>query len=328
MSRCRGAALSRTLWSTTEVAVSDAYEYWVGAICETLVQVAGRATGDAPFHGRIDHATPGGIGLATVAAGPQEVVRTDRLIARDQEALLLVNVQTCGQSVVQQDGRSAALSPGMMTFLDTTRPYTLEFSRAFSHLVVGIPQAFMPGRSLAGVTALELDGHGPGPLVAEFLVGLDRQQRDDPAIAAALLPNAVSLLESVLDWVDRGRASETSAVLARERIHRFVRQHIHDSSLDAARVAAGCGLSRRSLFRALSADGESLTQLIRRLRVDRARHLLHARPDMPLAAVAAQSGFGGASQMHRAFHSVVGMTPGDYWLFAVEGSAGRRVVAG
>lgn len=291
----------------------EAFGYWSDIICDTLVHVAARAAGEAPFAGRIEHAALDGIGLSTVVSGAQQVARTKRMIARDQEEFLLVNIQTEGRSLARQDGRSAVLLPGTMTFLDSTRPYTLEFAGTFSQVIVQIPRTLLPSRSLGGVTALELDDRGPGRLVSDFLVGLDRQQRNDPAVAAALLPHALGLMESVLGWATRGSAPQTSvAALTRERIHRFVRQHIQEPELDAATVAAGCGLSRRSLFRALASDGESLTALIRRLRVARAQCLLRDRPDMPLAAVAAQSGFGGAAQFHRAFRSAVGMTPGMY----------------
>ncbi|WP_204358650.1 helix-turn-helix domain-containing protein [Streptosporangium sp. 'caverna'] len=320
--------MSRTFWSTEDVATPDVFAYWSDVICDTLVQVAARSTSEAPFAGRIEHAALDGIGLSTVVSGAQQVVRTDRMIARDQEEFLLVIIQTGGRSLTRQDGRAATLLPGTMTFLDSTRPYTLEFSGIFSQLVVRIPRRLLPGRGLTGATALELDGRGPGRLVSDFLVGLDRQQRDDPAVAAVLLPHAVGLLESVLDWATRGSIAQTSAAaLARERIHRFVRERIQDPALDAATVAAGCGLSRRSLFRALAADEESLTELIRRLRVTRARRLLRDRPDLPLAVVAAQSGFGGAAQLHRAFRSVVGMTPGTYRAAATDGGA-SPVVAG
>lgn len=292
---------------------------WADVVRDTLVACSSRPTqGEEPFAGRLEHAVLDGIGLSTVVSGPQQVARTNRLIAQDRRELLLVNIQTAGQSLARQDGRSATLVPGTMTFLDSTRPFTLEFSGRFSQVVVQIPRVLLPGRSLAGVTALELDDRGPGRLVADFLLGLDRQRRDEPVVAAALLPHAVGLLESVLDLTTRDSATQTSAELARQRIHRFVRQHVHDPSLDAAGVAAGCGLSRRTLYRALAADGETLTTLVRRLRVVRAQRLLRDRPTLPLAAVASRSGFGGVAQLHRAFQSVVGMTPGTYRAAAVD----------
>ncbi|MFI7614919.1 helix-turn-helix domain-containing protein [Nonomuraea terrae] len=304
---------SRTIRSTEDVAAPDAFAYWSDVICDTLVHVAARPTGEQPFQGWIEHTVLDGIGWSTLSSGPQQVTRTGRMIARDQDEFLLVNIQTAGQAVVRQDGRAAALAPGSMTFLDSTRPYALEFGAPFSQVVVQVPRSLLPARSLGGVTALALGSPGPGRLVADFLVGLERQQREDPVAAAALLPHAVGLLESVLGLAARESTPRPSAAaLARERVHRFVQRHAHDPRLDAAAVAAGCGMSRRSLFRVLAADGEPLTALIRRLRVARARQLLRARPGLPLAAVALECGFAGTAQLHRAFRSVTGTTPGAY----------------
>lgn len=303
-----------------DVATGDA-GHWSAVVCDALVHVAARVPDGQPFSGRIGHATVDGIGLSTVTSGVQRVARTDRLIAVDRKELLLVNVQTTGRSLARQDGRSATLLPGTMIFLDSTRPYTLEFSGDFSQIIVQIPRRLLPGRSLTGVTALEMGEGGPSRVVSDFLIGLDRQQRDEPAVTATLLPHVVGLLESVLDWTTRGAPTPTSAALAGQRIHRFVRQHIQEPSLDAAGVAAGCGLSRRSLYRALEADGETLTALIRRLRVMRAQRLLRARPNLPLDVIAAQSGFGGAAQLHRAFRAEVGTTPGEYRETTKDGAA-------
>jgi hypothetical protein len=69
------------------VAAPDAFVYWSDVICDTLVHVAARATSEAPFAGRIEHAALDGIGLSTVVSGAQQVARTNRMIARDQEEL-------------------------------------------------------------------------------------------------------------------------------------------------------------------------------------------------------------------------------------------------
>ncbi|QRP50136.1 hypothetical protein I6J71_21980 [Amycolatopsis sp. FDAARGOS 1241] len=98
-------------WSTEDVAAPDAFGYWSDVICETLVRVTARATGDAPFTGRIEHTALDGVGVSTVVSGPQRVTRTKRLIARDPEEYLLVNVQTGGRSPGDPRGRRRCGSP-------------------------------------------------------------------------------------------------------------------------------------------------------------------------------------------------------------------------
>ncbi|GGJ41889.1 helix-turn-helix transcriptional regulator [Streptomyces brasiliensis] len=88
-------------------------------------------------------------------------------------------------------------------------------------------------------------------------------------------------------------------------------------------MAAGCGFSRRTLFRTLAAHGETLTGLIREARVARARQLPRAAPERPLGVVARACGFGGEAQFHRAFRRVTGMTPGAYRSVTPVALAGR-----
>lgn len=304
-------------WATTGVSTADVGR-WGEFVGHSLVSVATRSLSEQSFSGRMAHSALDGIGLSTFESGAQEVVRTPSLIARDGRSLLLINVQIAGQSRAHQDGRSAALSAGDLIVLDSTRPYSLEFDAPFAQVVVQVPRLMLGSRSPLASTAAVFGDDGPGRVVADFIVGTARQQLTHPVAAAALLPHLVGLVGSLLDWAAYdGRRPSTNTTI-RQQIHRFVRQHAHDPSLDAERIAAAFSVSRRSLYRALAADGESLSTLIRRLRVEKAQHLLRDRPDLPLAAVAAHSGFGGPAQLHRAFRESVGMTPALYRSAAFE----------
>ncbi|MFD7408554.1 AraC family transcriptional regulator [Streptomyces sp. NPDC059866] len=306
-------ACSRTRWSSADVEPSDTFAYWADVVCDTFVGVAVRPEPDGAFEGRIETSVLDAVGFAALTASPQKVARTRRLIARDHEDVLLANIQLHGRARLEQNGHVAVLTPGAMAFVDSARPYALDFADDFSQLVVKVARARLPHRSLNGATAVELGASGPGRVVADFLVGLDRLQGHDPGAAAALLPHAVDLLDAALGWAAGGALPQTSATaLTRERVDRFVRRHATDPRLDAAAVAAGCGVSRRTMYRALAEGGESLTRLIRRVRGSHAQRLVLAHPERPLAAVARECGFGGEAQLYRAFRTVTGMTPGAY----------------
>ena len=62
----------------------------------------------------------------------------------------------------------------------------------------------------------------------------------------------------------------------------------------------------------LAAEGCSFRDLVRHERVRRAKTLLTIEPPLPVAVVAARSGFAGPAQFHRTFREAVGMSPGAY----------------
>ena len=195
----------------------------------------------------------------------------------------------------------------------------MHFPDRFAQLVVQVPRRVLADTRLSGATAVPLDAGGSGRLVAEFFVGLARQCRADPAGAAALAPNAVGLLRSALGMASGAAPGPVPAAalalalaLARERVLAHLRRHLADDMLDADTIAAASRMSRRTLFRLFTGDPDGLMGTLRRLRVERAEALLRAAPSRPLAAVAADCGFGGTAQLHRAFRLLVGTTPGAF----------------
>jgi AraC-like DNA-binding protein len=308
------ASNSRLIRSTVDVAEDDAAGYWSDMVCRSLVEVAARPASPGSFVGLIEHFTVDELGFSVVSADAQAVSRTRGLIARGREDYAMVNIQISGRAFVDQDGRTTVLTPGAMTFLDSTRPYALRFDNAFSQLIVQVPRQALSRRALTEATAIGLDANGPGRLISDFLLGMERQQRLDPLAASTLAPHAVGLVSSALAFASRARPTgQSSAALTLERVRQFIRRYSTDSALDADMVAAGCGVSRRTMFRALSAAGETtFTAMLRRARVDNMRRALREMPDRSLAAIAQQCGFGGEAQMYRAFREITGTTPAAY----------------
>ncbi|MFC0437627.1 AraC family transcriptional regulator [Kutzneria buriramensis] len=293
--------------STSDVEHGDAAAYWRDLICATFVEVAVRPVDRAGFAGLARQTEVAGMSFVRLTSHAQQVARTPAYIAREREHHLLANIQLSGRGRLVQDDRRTVLEPGSLTFVDSSKPYKLDFEGEFEQLVVRVPVSMLPRRTLTGATAVALGGDGPGRLVTDFLLGLDRT---DPVAARELAPHAVGLLDTALGWA-AGRTDGPQLAITRERVRRFMRRHASDPGLDAAAVAAACGISRRTLFRAL-ADDEPFTSLLRRYRVERAQQMLLSNPRRSLAAVAAESGFAGTTQLHRAFQRVTGDTPGCY----------------
>lgn len=94
------------------------------------------------------------------------------------------------------------------------------------------------------------------------------------------------------------------------RVREYLHAHVSER-IALGELAALVGMSRFQLLRAFQREvGLPPHTYQRRLRVDRARHLIAAR--MPLVQAALESGFVDQSHLGRHFRSVVGVSPGRY----------------
>jgi transcriptional regulator GlxA family with amidase domain len=116
-----------------------------------------------------------------------------------------------------------------------------------------------------------------------------------------------------------GNQAQFSAALQRQAqepsrlrdVSTFVLEHV-DEALSVDRLAAGIGMSRRTLSRWCREHfGESPAELVRRLRIDEARRLLEETP-LALKEITARTGLGDASTMWRVFTQRLGVTPAEY----------------
>lgn len=294
----------------------EAFEQWRGLISDTFVPLTAVPTTDRPFRGELRVVTHPAVQLTEVRAQGQHVQRTRSLIAGSSEDYLLASIQLGGQGRVEQDGRTAVLTPGAMTFYDSTRPYVLHFDDAFTQLVVQLPRR--PLLAAAGVpdegvhlTAVALEAGGPGSVLAGFFSSLALLQDRDPAGALQLSAHAPALLASALRLASGQGAGTDDADLARERVLAHLRRRAADPQLDADTAAAACHLSRRAMFR-LFEGHESWASALRRIRVERAAELLLTQPRRPVAAIGAACGFAGEAQFHRAFRQLTGRTPAEH----------------
>ncbi|MES1189328.1 MAG: GlxA family transcriptional regulator [Myxococcales bacterium] len=116
-----------------------------------------------------------------------------------------------------------------------------------------------------------------------------------------------------------GKQAQFSSALQRQarepgrlsELDGFVLEHLAES-LPVARLAAGLGMSVRSLTRwCRSHLDESPAEVVRRLRIEAAQRLLE-ESSLSLKEVAARTGLGDPSTLWRVFSQQLGVTPADY----------------
>ncbi|MGB3071092.1 MAG: helix-turn-helix transcriptional regulator [Ottowia sp.] len=95
---------------------------------------------------------------------------------------------------------------------------------------------------------------------------------------------------------------------------RFMEQHAHRHDLNAAAIAQGAGCSRTRLYEAFATDGQAVMDVLREVRLERARGLIEQGHRLNVGAVAWRCGFASQSGFSRLFKARFGSTPSEWHL--------------
>lgn len=89
-----------------------------------------------------------------------------------------------------------------------------------------------------------------------------------------------------------------------------MRQDLADPEWSVTRLAQRCHVSVRTLYRLFPDTG--VAETMRRWRIEQAKRLLRAHPDLTVAALAHRCGFATESGFIRAFRADTGVSPGKF----------------
>jgi AraC-like DNA-binding protein len=165
---------------------------------------------------------------------------------------------------------------------------------------------------------------GLGDLTARFLLQLARNiDHYSPAEAARLSTAALEVLATRLareldacGWVTP--EARRHALLT--TVQAFIQQHLGDSELSPAMIAAAHHISLRSLHQLFHDEGLTVAGWIRRRRLECCRRDLSdpGLASRPIAAIARSWGFSGAADFSRAFRAAHGLPPSEYRRSALD----------
>lgn len=317
-------------WCTRTVDADVAIDYWRDVRRRAYVDVA--LTPYAPdFFGQIGYAKYGDIAVSIKQSSGEKVNRSQALISRGTESAehLYVLFQTCGSGVVTQAGHTAEIRPGRVVIYDSGQPFSLDYKEPYEQVVVHLPaeRAFAEAglRPSADLLAVPIAVDGALSSVSAFFQNLAATQAADPIGAALLAPHATSLASSLLAYAARTRGvDDLPLLLQRDRALAYMRHHLSDPDLDVDRIAVGCHVSRRTLYRLFEGTGQTVMAHLRTMRVEAAQRLLASQTDLSVESIAREVGFASDAHFYRSFRAITGATPGDYRQLARQGAADLR----
>jgi AraC-like DNA-binding protein len=269
---------------------------------------------------RIGLGAVGPVRICSARATAVTIRRTERLARQDEEPAVFLGMQVTGTSLVVQNGRECVLRPGEFAVYESIAPYTLLFDEGVDHHFLRFPRAALalPDRLLRDTTTVALGADNPVARLAftYFSQLAVTHELHQGVHADAVVEPSVDLLRAVLtsQHGDSGLARAPLEATLSLRVTQYIRMHLADPDLSAARIAAAHGISVRHLYAVLSRSGISLGDWIRARRLAECRDEL-AGPNGQLRTIAAIGrswGFVDATHFSKVFKRAYGMSPRDW----------------
>jgi AraC-like DNA-binding protein len=301
-----------TTWTTGDVPARRQFAYWREMICEAFLDLTPESLTRDGFRGAVTLHPLGRLNLGRIDSQAQRVRRTEADIARSPVTGHYANLQVRGVCVTTQDGRSTVTRPGDLTVVDTTRPFTFEFSDDFRQLSLHIPDPLLSsqvGRGVRTATRIATTG-GIGAAVRHALHTIDRGELAAEA-AARLAVHTAGLLAVALDDPGPVRPGGRRPVRLLDAALADIDEHLGDDDLAPAVTARRLGISVRRLHQLFAGHERTYGQQVRRRRLDQAHRDLAdpARDALRVIDVAADAGFADVTHFHRVFRQTYGYTP-------------------
>ncbi|MGX1778408.1 AraC-like ligand-binding domain-containing protein [Nocardia brasiliensis] len=312
------------VFDTTQIPPTDRVELIREVIWDSLVRVEIQHQPEATrvaAQGQITDV--GQLKVCSVRSNATKVRRTHSLARDEMEPSLFVGLQLSGSSMVVQGDREATLRPGDLYLFDTTMPYTLLNDHGIDQHYFRVPrrELALPTAVVERVTALRMTAANPVvDLASAYLQRLATNATAASVTDAdAMARPSIELIRAVIatQLGDRRLASGPLESTLELRILEYVRAHLSDHDLTAARIAHKHNISVRQLYTILARAGICLGEWIRVHRLEECRREL-AQPQArrtTIAAVAHRWGFADATHFSRVFRDAYGMSPREWRNF-------------
>ena len=300
-------------WDTKTVLQREAFSYWQDAVVSAYLPLETNPLSSADFAGAIELAEGVKLTISTIRSDASQVRRTAMGISTASNDNFFAGLLLSGRSSVCQGGASESLDAGDIMFIDTNRPFVLDFPNGVDIICVTVePERLRGPLGRHRNSSIAIKKQTPlKALTARYIYTL----ADDLASIGQLDELAYEqltalLLRCIVPVVSSTEASAKRAELLRQ-VKKFIRADISDTGLGVKRVCSALGLSRSTLFDAFAAESLTVANFIRRERLAKSKELLLLK-HLPIESVAHEVGFQDHSTFSRAFRRDFGITPTSF----------------
>jgi AraC-like DNA-binding protein len=302
-----------TVYSTATIKEADRFEFWHQLSCRyhSITECERIATG--PFDARMAVRPFGSLQLSSVASSSYGHIRYQRNaleIRKDSIDNFSFLFVSRGEIGAAQQQREASVGPGDMMMYHQASPFTLNASTGgVRAIIVSIPPALLTARvpDAHKLTARRLRNE-PGRLAGKMFRQLIQSDiPSDSATAKRLGSAALDVLATALETEMEGPQPQATRQL--DAVKQFIRDNLHDPSLDAERIAIANNIAPRTLNRLFAVDGSTPIRWLWQQRLVASYAAIAEGHVNQVTDAAMNCGFNDLSHFSRAFRKFFGCSP-------------------
>ncbi|UZR27244.1 AraC family transcriptional regulator [Methylococcus mesophilus] len=309
------------IFSSADLPEEDRCHVWRETYSLEVVGLDVSSIDPRPFFARVQFLDMGNLKLARTTGTSGKYHRTPKLAAKDGRDDFTLNLNISGRwehatsrQRVVLDGRGATLLNTGVAAEGVTSSASLGEYVDLASLC--IPRQVLLKRLPRADRLLmsPIADRKTLSLLEAYLKSIESLSLGDDADLRHLVTEQI--LDLVIFMLGKEKCVEgrTGGVRAARlaALTHYLERHYRRQSLSVDDVATALNISRRYFFELMDETGESFTEVLNRLRLDRARQSL-ADPNyrhLGIADIALDSGFGDISYFYRQFRRRFGETPG------------------
>ena len=304
--------------STEQVSPRERPAFWADWIDRLFHGLRSDLYGDEGFDGRMSTVHAGDVLLTRLEANRHRVERSSTLVRASEVGYLKIVAPYTGCAGVEQKGRETWVTPDQWSIYDTTEAYAVANPVRVEHLIVMIPKQRLLERGLAlePLMARRLGGSGGvSRLALETMRSAYRELPGMSETAARGVGDAITQFVhlSMLELAGIGTAQSQREAL-RERIKRYVSEHLADPALSVDAIALALACSRRQLYNAFAEEADGVAGYILNCRLQACRRAFDERANdhRSITDIALAFGFSNMAHFSRVFRAHLGLAPSDY----------------
>jgi AraC-like DNA-binding protein len=304
--------------STRKIPASDRADYWRTALRLALKsECKVTPLGEGPLDASVGVMPCGPLGLVELSGTGYRLSRS----GPGDPGLVSLVFQVEGVATISDSRRSAQLTPGDMCVVPHDRDAVGERPGSFQQIVIQAPiehvdEALPRWRELTAVT---VDGDRPGVRpaldLARFVLAyhstLDAGNRE--RLGTTLLNLLAGGLGDACSTVPKASGTRTSrlATFHRQRINRYIDEHLRDPDLSVAMIAKDLGLSTRYVHKLFENEPAHVMQQAMARRLRECQRDIGTRGTRSISEIAYSWGFNSPAHFSRAFKKHFGACPSD-----------------